>query len=571
MKNLGRKLFLLILLFNLLAYFALIIYGLLDFPAETVLKVYLWPWTISNALAGMTDTFIPVTVTAVLLGFSFFFVPRDKRSGGLSFSTVVSSSVALFLFLVAVYTVLAEGIAPGARVRAEEMKGNSSFAEGSLEEAERLAARGEYGDALLYFDYYISIDPQNDEVRDLREEAAAALELDEGDEESEEEPGRGGRLLDQNAGDLIQAAREFLARRDYYSAHYYATIASKLDPARDDAKRIASEAWNRISEAEFSREASAMGDLYSRKKAAYEELNRGNVVRAYYLFRDLAEEYPMDPDVRTFGREALDRLKRESFFIDELEHANQIPGRHRVFFVNRRDENLRELVYFERMVPLGRLAYVYGVEIMGISPSGKPLYHLATPAGKIMEGSDGGILMLKSVDREREGVVYAPEFYTGEANFSTANILKIIPPIQILPGFSLTESSLRLQRINELLALRPGYALRGFHAGALEIELVMRLMRPFGLLIFCYLSIALGWMLRLRGPRRWYHLLLLPVVPMVIFLAADLYLYGSRLIYLYFVLQAGFLLTIIFMVLIQALLLGASLILVAGQSTHEAS
>ena len=156
-----------------------------------------------------------------------------------------------------------------------------------------------------------------------------------------------------------------------------------------------------------------------------------------------------------------------------------------------------------------------------------------------MEGDDGGILMLKSVDREREGVVYAPEYYAGEANFNPANILAIEPAIQVLSGLSLTESSLKLQRINELLALRPGYRLRGYHAGSLEIELVMRLMRPFGLLIFCYLSIALGWMLRVRGRRRWYHLLLLPVVPIVIFLAADLYLYGSRLIYLYFVLQAG--------------------------------
>lgn len=576
MVRMGRRLLLLIILFNLISYFILLAEGFLTFPASRVMEIYLWTWALNHALVGMVDAFIPVTITAIILGFSLFY-PRTGQNNTLNFSRTASSSVPLFLMLVALFTILEEGIAPGVERRLSEIEGNSSFALGSLDEARRLSRLRKHREALLYYDYYLSVEPDNQEVEAERDASAAALDL--GDEERGSSGGGSplGRERFQNmsAADLSAEAERFLSRRDYYSAHYYATLARELNPQREDARRIAAEAWNKINSSEFNREAEESGDLYQRKRAAYGELNRGNIIEAYYRFQELAEEYPNDSDAKTFSNEAKRRLAEEAFFVDEFEHAQPIPGRHRILFINRIERDLRELVYFERFIPLGNLGYAYGVEIMRITPAGEILYHLQAPYGKVMENDRPDRdekeihLLLRAVEREGRGRRYEPEVLGGAEVPQTP----AVHPLQIdagrIAGFSLAEATLRQERIHELLRLRPEYERRGYSAAAIEIELIMRLMRPFGLLIFCYLAIALGWMLRLRTRRKFIHLLLLPVIPLVIIIIADLYLYSSRLVYLYFILQTGFALSLVTMLLFQTLMLTGSLLLIALQSSHE--
>ena len=571
MKNVGRRLLLIILLFNFLAYLGFFILGLIHFPASELLPGYLWQWVFTEAGIRTIEAFMPITISAILLSFSFFFKASGTPNSSLNFHRITGTSLLIFIFLVAVYTMFAEGFAPGLRVRLEEYKGNTRFAEGSLKEGDRLFLQNRLEEALPYFDYYLSIDPDNEEVSARREKAAAALELDEDDEglsRSEETETRRSEMLNQDAGELTATAQEYLARRDYYSAHYYADMAMQLDPQREDARRVAAEAWNRIKESEFSREAKESGDLFRRKREAYSQLNRGNTIEAYYLFTDLLNEYPLDRDIQTFSSEALKRVRQETFFIDETDHVRPIPGRHRIFFLNKSEPELREFVYFNRFVSLGTLAYAFDIEFLGISPRGDLIYHFTVPAGKIIE-SDGTLIMLKSIHRNIPDLVYEPVYLEGSPRGTPSTLKPLSPSITEIPGYSMTESSLKLQYLHELLALRKGYEERGFHPASVESELLVRSMRPFSLLIFGTLSIAIGWALRARFGRRWYHVLLLPVIPVVVFILSDLYLYASRLLQLYLLLQSGFLLSLVAMLFVQALLFTGSLILLAGQSTSD--
>jgi tetratricopeptide (TPR) repeat protein len=573
MINVGRRLFLVILLFNFLAYLGFFLFSLIRFPASELLPIYLWQWVFTEAGIKTIEAFMPVTISAILLSFSFFFRASGAAGSSLNFHRIAGTSLLLFIFLVSVYTLLAEGFAPGFRVRLEEYKGNTRFAEGSLKEGDRLFLQNRLEEALPYFDYYLSIDPDNEEVSGRREKAAADLELDREDEaaiQAKERTARRSEMLNQDAAELTTVAQEHLARRDYYSAHYYADMAMQLDPQREDARRIAAEAWNRIKESEFSREARETGDLFRRKREAYSQLNRGNTIQAYYLFTELLREYPLDRDIQTFSTEALQRVRQETFFIDETEHVRPVPGRHSIFFLNRSEPELREFVYFNRFVSLGTLAYAFDIEFLGISPKGDLIYHFTVPTGKILE-SDGTLIMLKSIHRSIPDLAYEPVYLEGSPRGNPSNLKSLSPSITEIPGYSMTESSLKLQYFHELLALRTGYGERGFHPAAVESELIVRSMRPFSLLIFGTLSIAIGWALRARFGRRWYHVPLLPVIPIVVFILSDLYLYASRLLQLYLLLQSGFLLSLIVMLFVQALLFTGSLILLAGQSTHDAA
>jgi tetratricopeptide (TPR) repeat protein len=572
-KNFGRRLLLIILLFNAAAFLGFFLYSIIQFPASEVLPVYLWQWVFSDASIRSVEAFMPVTISAVLLSFSFFFNVSHGSSSSLNFHRIAGTSILLFIFLVAIYTLLAEGFAPGFHIRLEEYKGNTRFAEGSLREADRLFLQNRLEEALIYFDYYLFIDPDNDEVVERRDRAAASLELDREEKKAAQRVAldtRRSEILNQDAAELTVRAREYLARRDYYSAHYYADMAIQLEPQRGDARRVAAEAWNKIRESEFSREASAAGDFFKRKREAYSTLNRGNTLQAYYLFMDLLEEHPLDQDIQTFSAEALERVRKEAFFIDETEHVRPIPGRHRIFFLNQSTPDLREFVYFDRFIPLGTIAYAFDIEFLGISPQGNVIYHFTAPTGKIIE-SDGSVIMLKSIHRSIPDLVYEPVYLEGSPGSEPTALKSVSPSIIEIPGYSMSESSLKLQYIHELLALRPGYEKRGLHPAAVEVELVMRVMRPFSLLIFGTLSIALGWALRARYGRRWYHVLLLPVIPVVVFLLSDLYLYASRLVHLYLLLQSGFILTLVTMLFVQAVLFTVSLILLAGQSTHDSA
>ena len=430
MKHVGRRLFLIILLFNLFAYLGFFLYSIIQFPASELLPRYLWQWVFTEAGIRTIESFMPITISAILLSFSFFFKASGTANANLSFHRIAGTSIILFIFLVAVYTLFAEGFAPGLHIRLEEYKGNTQFAEVSLQEGDRLFLQNRLEEALPFFDYYLSINPDNEEVAARRDKAAASLELNaesENTDHLQETETRRSEMLNQDAGELTATAQEYLAKRDYYSAHYYADLAMQLDSQREDARRVAAEAWNKIRESEFSREAQESGDLFQRKREAYSQLNRGNTIQAYYLFMDLLGEYPMDQDIKTFSAEALKRVRQETFFIDETDHVRSIPGRHQIFFLNSSEPELREFVYFNRFVSLGNLAYAFDIEFMGVSPQGDVLYHFKAPVGKIIE-SDGTLIMLKSIHRNIPDLVYEPEYLQGSLPRETPQICRLFRP-----------------------------------------------------------------------------------------------------------------------------------------------
>ncbi len=558
-------------------YFAgVFILSLLNFSTEGLLDIYFLHWSFSTAFVKLIDAIIPLTAVSVLLGFSFLFIRGPLERQSLSgFTHFASMLIMLFLLMATVETVISEGFAPGIRVGLEELYGKSSFAEGSLREGKNSKLKGDFQKAILYFDYYLSINPDDKEVQKLKEAAAAAFDLvpkreaQEGNNSGE----YNNRLMNQSAGDLVRAAGRFLNNRDYYSAHYYATIAQQIDPGRRDASRIRAEAWNHIQESEFSREAQETGDFYRKKREAYTAFDQGNYIKAYYLFHDLKEESPMDQDVQTFSHLVLEELEKNAFFTDELEQIKALPGRPDIFFINKQGE-IKEFIYFNRFIPLGVVAYAYGAEILGMDSRGKVAYHITAPAAKITESTDmitketTVSLMLKALDREdRTNLLYEPVDLAAPDGGKPASLRSLNTGVGKIPGYSQVDSSLKLQYLHQLFALRPEYAAHGYHPGKIEIEIIMRLLKPFSLLILGFLALAAGWAFRVQNRKKWYHYLLMPLIAAAVFRLYGLYVHLSRIVYLYLLLQAGFVLTLVFVILVQAFILGIALLLVARLET----
>ncbi len=576
MSGAVRKILILFLVFAAIYFAGNLVHALLNFSTEGLLDIYFLSWSLSQAFVQLMDAFIPLTATAVLLGFSFLFLQGSPERQSLTgFTRLASMLILLFLLMATVETVISEGFAPGIRAGLEELYGKSSFAEGSLREGKNSKIKGDYQKAILYFDYYLSINPDDEDVKELKADTKAAFDLAPKQQQTDNNSSGeySGRLMNQSAGDLVRAAERFLNNRDYYSAHYYATIARQIEPGRRDASRIRAEAWNRIQESEFSREAQESGDFYRKKREAYTAFDQANYIKAYYLFHDLEKDAPMDQDIETFSLLVLEQLEQSAFFTDELEQIKALPGRHDIFFINKQGE-IKEFIYFNRFIPLGVVAYAYGVEILGMDSGGKVAYHISAPAAKITESTDmitketSVSLMLKALDREdRTNLLYEPVDLAVPDGGKPASLRALNTGISKIPGYSQIDSSLKLQYLHQLFALRPDFAAHGYHPGKIEIEIIMRVLKPFSLLILGFLALAAGWALRVRNRKKWYHFLLMPLIAAALFRLYGLYIYFSRIVYLYLLLQTGFLLTLVTAVLVQALLLGIALLLVARLET----
>ena len=75
---------------------------------------------------------------------------------------------------------------------------------------------------------------------------------------------------------------------DFYTAHYYAMRAYQLstenEPYREEALRLAAQAWNQIEKGIADLTAEFDIRLYQAKKAGYEMIQQGNYIKAYYQF-----------------------------------------------------------------------------------------------------------------------------------------------------------------------------------------------------------------------------------------------------------------------------------------------
>lgn len=124
-------------------------------------------------------------------------------------------------------------------------------------------------------------------------------------------------------------SKRFMAMYDFYTAHFYALQSYKLSPEngpyREEAIRIAAQAWNNIEKGLAELKVEFDIQLYQAKKAGYEMMQQGNYIKAYYQFADaqrmLEKHNPLkrDPDIDRFVEITRKKLLETVFFIDEFE------------------------------------------------------------------------------------------------------------------------------------------------------------------------------------------------------------------------------------------------------------
>jgi len=176
-----------------------------------------------------------------------------------------------------------------------------------------------------------------------------------------------------NAADALKLSEDAFTAERYYDAHWLATLAERLAGEgaveTGTARTLASKAWEKIQEMEPNSQEKEQFSQYRMKRDAYEAMNYGNWIGAYYTFLELSVLTPNDPDVIKYLEACKDGVAHTAFFIDELNMAVGA-GLNNVVFSFPGANSGRLLVRFNSLALFRDNAYALGIEALASGTDG---------------------------------------------------------------------------------------------------------------------------------------------------------------------------------------------------------
>jgi hypothetical protein len=572
--------FSILFLFYLLAFGVFFFYSIFTFPGY--LPTFQWPFVWTSSFLLFMRYCIPVTVAAVAVAYSLLPTAETvrMRAGRQPFARLVSSHLTSFIALTVVYTALVLGLHPLAVRNMERFDSLTLEARVFKEKAEAALAEEDRDTALANYQRYLAIDNDNRRimklVSDLQMEMIADRSEPPREVRQDLEPMRIKDLAEgRESYELLEMAQSYYEREDYFSAHYYANLAYQIDPNSRDARRLAAKAREMIASKDLSKLDVEEMRLYERKREGYEYFINGEYLKAYHVFRELQDIYPQDADVISYLNKSEERLSRETFFLDEAEQIDTLPGATELLFVNYREEDEREIVFIGKLAGIDAGIFCKDIEVLRFSAQGL-LYHYYAPYGKLRDGT----LNLHGVDRiagDREAIPReaVPRYLSGATRLRRERLpymLSVEPNLEQLPtlkGGKAASASAESLGFFTLWQARRQIASYGYPESSISAEILRRLLLPFSFLVLCLLSVAVGWRFQARFFARlhWILFVFMPLFPIVAISLTGLYLHAQKILLAFVLLRLGFSISLIVFLVLQGLLLLISMIILAGQRT----
>jgi tRNA splicing endonuclease len=517
-----------------------------------------------------------VTVAAVAVAYSLLPTAETvrMRAARQPFARLVSSHLTTFIALTVIYTALVLGLYPLAERNMVRFHNLTLQARIFLEKAETALAEEDREAALLNYQRYLAIDDDNRAIMELVSDLQMEMIAGRPEPQPEIEQGLEAMRIDDLADgkephELLEMAEGFYEREDYFSAHYYADLAYKLNPDRRDAQRLAARAREMIASKDLSKLEMEEKMLFERKREGYEYFVNEEFYQAYRVFRELRDRYPQDADVASYLEKSEERLSWESFFLEEAEQIDTLPGATELLFLNHDREDEREIVYIGKLAGIDAGIFCKDIEVLRFGDQGL-LYHYYVPYGKLRDGMLNlhGVAKLSGENRET-----VPRYLSGASRLRQEKLpymLALKPTLEQLPtlsGGSAASASKASLGFFSLWQARRQIRSFGYLETTVSGEILRRMLLPFSFLVLCLFSVAVGWRFQVRFLARphWILLIFMPLFPIVAIPLVGLYIYGQRILINFLLLQLSFSITLIVFLVLQGLLLFLAMIILAGQ------
>jgi hypothetical protein len=510
----GKRVATTILLLDLLAVVVCFLVTLVQFSADRVVPILAFRWEIAESL---------LTAFAILPVLQFLGIAITLGSStGSSAEELVFSSffpAAVISALLAAATLAASPFL--AAQRSVVLETSAEFND-SLSGARSALAAGEIAAARLAIARCEIISRKDPRVIDLADRIAVAALKARENAEQPEGPEAPAPLPDPLvARDYYLKALEFEDKGDFFSAHWYASAALKLDPTHDDARRLAATAWERLSgtgenPADLERSA-----YYAEKLEGYSLLRSEDPVGAYRVFKMLAEDHSTDPDVARYLAQSLSATEKAAFFRDESDaaFAAGIVGD---FFIRAPGSEDRDRLLAAKSVAIsGEALYLRELEYVAIGKGGEHSI-VRAPYGKLA----GGALFLVCVERERPETIFRPTWERPEKSAPTS-MLSL--DLDSRTAYRLARARSSPSALSLLEAWKTAGEARSFGVdpSALVMDLLKRTTVPFSLFTASALGALVGARFRRRSSS--FHRALFALVPLMAAAATPLFALVGRL------------------------------------------
>lgn len=425
-----------------------------------------------------------------------------------------------------------------------QMEENSKNIDEYIILAKKNLATGDYGTALFYANYVLDIAPNSQEAIDLARfiEESQFLNKKEIVSDNDVLPTLvTTKISDMTVPELFKKATEYYAKEDYFNAHYFSSLVleiSKLNYAnRDYAKQLASDSWNKLLHIDaFENDLSK--EVFQRKKEGYIALSSGDYSKAYYIYQDLLEKYPLDYDIKNFYETSKELLGTRYFFIDETLDKQQFEKFRNVFFTIPRLDGGKDIISIKGITSIdttgGRVQYLRGFSVVSYDKNDEWIMSLSVPYAKMcsmpLENMSQELtdyigefsktkfvpyLFLKSVDRKYENIFITPRIETKDGlNLISATSYVMPIPFEdfaMLCDVSHGPETMSLISLYKFSKVASDY---GYSSEIYSQSLINRFSYPVILLICFLLASIIAWNSRILSEDsfKFSWLLLFPVI-----------------------------------------------------------
>lgn len=521
----------------------------------SLLPIYNIGWRIRDALLLFISYFPFLYISAVLTGYTIIFSKHGPVKMS-RFDPRMLAFIRYFFILsiaaVAVYTAMGEMIRPILYERQilETAKTATYYEYTKL--AKEACDKHDYKAAAADVQQALSIWKDGKEAREIDEKIKISQEEHAIEENSYILPKTDIEIPDTIAPETaLKIAEDAMLTFDFYTAHYYAKRAfegfENTNPLKETAGTLQEKSWKEIGLGIDEHLDKPEIARFWKKRKAYDALQAGNYIEAYYGFLNVYKEIltsksdKKDPEVERFLRIAEITLKENVFFADELD---TIPGFDVSKKLNFTLVNTGGIIKTHLKIrgishPLGKSRteiYLKDIDLRQFNSAGTTDRTIVIPYAKLVEKEDkeGGktlMLQVRAIDRNVQGKDIAPILKDG-SQFEE-NIDNIILPMTI-SDFTLLERSASgpaMMKLADLYSFGKSSENYGFDKKPYLREMIFRLAEPLLLLIISILAITIAWEFRLspgkKFKKRWLF-----IVPLCLFLAyflVELVRYTSRL------------------------------------------
>lgn len=541
----------LLLGFALIVLFSFLSISKNDFVIEKNKALFVW----GNAFLRFLDSFVAFQCAGALISYSLFLAAPaffDRKAFFKSLRSVVTSLV----LLSALYIGLFEGLAPIVRKNLHEAKTLGLFSEAQFDLSRQKKEEGDILGALEALGVSLSIDSYN--PAKISEKSLLLSRLS--DAEFREYIALTTGQADTGAFNvvaLLERARTAFEKKDFEKAYLYAEQVLSIEKANPEALSISTIAGDQSRQKSAAQAEEIRRYIYERKKAGYDALKSvtdRDVVKAYFIFLDLWEKYPLEPNLREYLDETRALLPSVSFFIRDAESSLSFQElvRKNLAFFNRFTADDRELVTIEAMVSIGGVTYFRNLEVTGFIRGNQILYQYGAPLGKLIPHVTQGVteyyINVNGIDREDPTKRTLPTYASGipsldrergirlNTNTGKPDSMSFNP--RRLDYFVLAKSNLQEMGSWELVSLLGPLSLHAKMDELIYLELVSRLCKPLLLLLLTFFCLNIGMTQKARylanPPKIMYFWVLVIPVALVSLMEVILFIHRMGVNFLFY-------------------------------------